>query len=44
VPNVVGGIRQMIMVLNVIFVWAWGTQKIDVGKRMARAHLLVKIS
>jgi hypothetical protein len=44
VPNVVGGIKHIIAVLNVLFVWAWGTQKINVGKRMARAHPLVQIS
>jgi hypothetical protein len=44
VPNAMEGIRQIIAVLNVLFFWAWGTQKIDVGKRMARAHPLVQIS
>jgi len=44
VPNVVRGIRKIIAVLNVLFVWARGTQKINVGKRMARAHPLVQIS
>jgi hypothetical protein len=39
-----GGIKHIIVILNVLFVWAWGTQNIDVGKRMARAHSLVQIS
>jgi hypothetical protein len=38
VPNVVGGIRQIIAVSNVLYVHAWGTQKIDVGKILARTH------
>jgi hypothetical protein len=44
VPNVVGAIKLIIVILNVPFIWAWGIEKLNVGKRMARAHSLVQIS
>jgi len=43
VPNVVGGIKHIIAVISVIVVRTWGTQKIDVGKRNAKAHPLLQI-